>query len=563
MALLDFISKNRLDESIKAFERKGQSKISDEKILDRSGEGIADVFTYAQGFAKYGLHGFFDFYSSYLNRVYESEVAKINNYRIMAEYSEISDVIEDACNEAITTFDDGDYIKLVINDDKLSKNSNVVNNIYREFNELFSNRIDIDNKLWDLFRTYLIDGRVYYERIIKKSNPKAGIYNIKKLPTETMDYDYNPILNKIMGYYQYIGKNIRRPSSLKEAQNRKDIIVFEPEQIGYIDYGIYGKTRQEVMGYLEKCKVAYNQIKLLETAVIIYRLVRAPERFVFKIDTGRMPWDKAIKFVNKIKESFIKKKTYNPNTGEMGHEPEIMSMLENFYIPVNSEGRGSSIDTIGGNAKGFTELDDVYYFNKKLFRALKYPISRVSEMNEGKSPLFGANNANNISRDEIKWARFLERHQNKFTEELRNLFLLHLEFRGLKKEYKLTKNSFKIIMPSPSHYKDSMEQTFREQEFANYAQLSNNPEFSKSYLIKRYLNWTTEDLKENMKGFKLDKKYFPQQNQQNPLGGPPGMGDMENKMDNDDEDNIDIDNDDISNDDREENENTGPGRLIG
>jgi hypothetical protein len=238
-------------------------------------------------------------------------------------------------------------------------------------------------------------------------------------------------------------------------------------------------------------------------------------------------------------------------------------MLENFYIPVNSEGRGSSIDTIGGNAKGFTELDDVYYFNKKLFRALKYPISRVSEMNEGKSLLFGANNANNISRDEIKWARFLERHQNKFTEELRNLFLLHLEFRGLKKEYKLTKNSFKIIMPSPSHYKDSMEQTFREQEFANYAQLSNNPEFSKSYLIKRYLNWTTEDLKENMKGFKLDKKYFPQQNQQNPLGGPPGMGDMENKMDNDDEDNIDIDNDDISNDDREENENTGPGRLIG
>ena len=131
MALLDFISKNRLDESIKAFERKGQSKISDEKILDRSDEGIADVFTYAQGFAKYGLHGFFDFYSSYLNRVYESEVAKINNYRIMAEYSEISDVIEDACNEAITTFDDGDYIKLVINDDKLSKNSNVVNNIYR------------------------------------------------------------------------------------------------------------------------------------------------------------------------------------------------------------------------------------------------------------------------------------------------------------------------------------------------------------------------------------------------------------------------------------------------
>lgn len=511
MAFYDKLFSRRIDEAIKAFDNKGDRVLTDKQIQDQSGEGISDIWLQGQGYGKIGIQGFNAFYNKYINKVYESEVAKINNYRSMAENAEIGDVIEDACNEAISEFDEGGYLRLELTDEKLAKNENIVNNIYNEFDELFENRIDIGEKLWDMFRTYLIDGRMYYEKIIKTTNTKEGIINIKKLPSETMDFTYNPKTNRIDAFYQYLSKNTKRPLSKEEAEKREDIINFLPEQIGLIDYGIYGRTRQEIFGFLEKAKVAYNQLKLLETSVIIYRIVRAPERFVFKIDTGNMPKDKALKFVEKIKTRFIKKQTYNPTTGELSQEPEVMSILENFYIPVSSDGRGSDISTIGGDAKGFTELDDVYYFGRKLYRALKYPLSRIASAQEKGESMFGASTATEISRDEIKWSRWLERQQNKFCKELRNLFLLHLEFRGIKKQYNLNKDSFKIVMPVPSHYKDAMEQVFREQQFSNYNQLANFPEFSKTFLIKRYLKWTDDDLKNNRKGFKYDKKYFPQQ----------------------------------------------------
>lgn len=524
MAFYDKFLNKRINEAIQAFEKKGESTESEKQILDKAGEGITDLWMSGQGYGSYGIQGFNSFYNRYINKMYDSEVAKINTYRTMSNNAEIGDVIEDATNESVSEFDEGGFIRLEFTDEKLKKNENIINNIYREFNELFENRINVSEKLWDMFRAYLIDGRCYYERVIRESNPKDGILNIKKLPAETMDFIYNPLTNKIELYYQYLSKNTKRPLNPAEAKMRNDVIVFNPEQIGLIDYGIYGRTRQEIFGFLEKAKVAYNQLKLLETSVIIYRIVRAPERFVFKIDTGNMPKDKALKFVEKIKTRFIKKQSYNASTGELSQEPEIMSILENFYLPVSSDGRGSSIETVGGDSKGFTELDDVYYFNRKLYRALKYPLSRVTAAQEGGSSMFGVNSASEIARDEIKWAKFLERQQLKFCNELRNLFLLHLEFRGLKKQYNLTKDSFKVTMPTPSHYKDAMEQAFREQQFANYNQLINNAEFSKSYLIKRYLKWTDDDLKENKKGFKLDKKLFPAPEGEEAMGGEAGAG---------------------------------------
>jgi len=880
MAFYDKLFSNRIDEAIKSFDNKGDKLLNDKQIMDQSGEGIDDLFLMNQGYGSVGTQGFSNFYNSYLNKTYDSEVSKINNYRVMSQNAEIGDVIEDATNESISEYDSGSYIRLEMKDQKLEKNENIVNNIYAEFNELFENRIDLCEKLWDMYRNYLIDGRLYYERVIKKSDPKYGIVTIKKLPSETMDFIYNPRTSKIEVFFQYLSKNIKRPTSIEEATRREDVVVFNPEQIGYLDYGLYGLTRQQVYGFLEKGKVAYNQLKLLETSVIIYRIVRAPERLVFKIDTGNMPKDKALKFVEKIKMRFIKKQSYNPTTGALSQEPEVMcirknteiplldgryltlealvkehsegkenwvytinqetlniepgkikhavitrlneplirmhlddgsyfdstydhkyvlrdgsecradmlqddtalmpmntrmghigthkaeyeqtycpsddkwrfthrivanhingkykgivhhknfdrfnnspenlqimsneehhhmhgenvrnmfknpeyrkkhsewvtrtnieqnkvekmrkvlntpavramqkeavkksktewfavpenkegfrkkktiifdetalkmlcdifiesgcvsrnkllnllsnnkefmtyleglnndqfivnkqfnhlnrgilwnmihemgyndyvdfrsnyqgymnhkvariehlserddcgclevegnhnfaisqngtskivsknSILENFYLPTSADGRGSDITSIGGDAKGFTELDDIYYFAKKLYRSLKYPLSRVVASQEKGESLFGQSSANEISRDEIKWSKWLERQQSKFCKELRDLFLLHLEFRGLKKQYGLTKDSFKVTMPPPSHYKDTMAQAFLEQKFANYNQLAQNPEFSKSFLIKKYLEWTDADLKENKKGFKLDKKLFP------------------------------------------------------
>lgn len=509
------LGRERLDERIKAFKGKDpEANMTQQDFKSRTGEGVEDVLMMQLGgYGAYGMGSFNSFYNSYINRAFESEYQRIMEYRRMASYPEIADVIEDACNEMCDVDEDENILSLDITDEKLAKNDNIQKILYKEFKALFFERMDCNDTLWDWMRTYFIDGRIFYERIIDINNKGKGILGVKKLPTETMDYEYEPKTGRIMSYYQYLLPNYRRPANREMAEKDRELgklVIFEPAQIGYMNYGIYGDTKINVLGYLEKARVPYNQLKLLETSVIIYRLIRSPERLVFKIDTGAMPRDKAMKFVEKIKNSFIKKQSYNPQSGTLTNEPEVFNILENYFMPQSSEGRGSDITSVGGNAAGFTELSDIFYFSHKLFRALKYPISRITQgVEQGQEVMFGAQGAGQISRDEIKWAKFLERQQRKLCNELVDLFLLHLEFKGYKKQYGLDENSLTIRMNPPSHYKEQMSQGFLEQSFQNYNALCQNAEFSKSYLVKKYLHWTEEELEENREGFKLDKKYFP------------------------------------------------------
>ena len=506
---------NRVDEQIAAFKNKDEdAAMSDAEAKRKTGEGIEDVLAMQMtGYGSTGLGGFNSFYNSFINKMFETEYQRILEYRKMAEYPEIADVIEDACNEMTDSDEEENVISLDITDEKLAKNENMTKTLYSEFEKLFYENIDINDKLWELLKTYFIDGRVFYERIIDTANRSKGILNIRKLPSETMDYEYEPKTGRILTYYQYLIPNMRRPVSRSMAERDKadgKLIIFEPAQIGFIHYGVFGQTMFNILGFLEKAKVPYNQLKLLETSVIIYRMVRSPERLVFKIDTGAMPRDKAMQFVEKIKQKFIKKQSYNPQTGALTNEPEVLSILENYFLPTSSDGRGSDISTVGGDSAGFTELSDIFYFSHKLFRALKYPISRITQgVEQGQEVVFGGTGAGQIGRDEIKWSKFLERQQRKFCNELVELFLLHLDFRGIKKQYNLDVNSFAIRMNPPSHYKEQMAQGFLEQSFQNYNGLNQNAEFSKSYLVKKYLHWTEKELQENREGFKLDKKYFP------------------------------------------------------
>lgn len=500
-----------LTEELRSFKNKGDDRISDRHLELRSGEGIDDIalINNVQGYGKEALTSFNQFYNSHINVEFQNERARIFHYRQMAEMPEIADVVEDAVIESTHEDSIGNLLTLEIRDSELEGNTNIVNNLQEEFNDLFYNKIDIKEALWDIFRTYYIDGRVYYERLIHSARSKNGIVGIKKLPTETMDYIYDPRTGKTIAFFQYLNDKGKKYASIEEARQDENVIVFYPEQIGFVNYGVYGANKTQILGYLEKSKQPYNQLKLLETSVIIYRLVRSPERLVFRIDTGNMPKDKAMKFVEKIKQKFTKKITYDSTTGQMSNSPEVFSVLENFFLPQSADGRGSQIDSVGGNAAGFAELDDIYYFARKLYRSLKYPMSRVSAQ-ESKSEsdiIFGGSNFGDIQRDEIKWSKFLERHQMKFCNEFVDLFLLHLDFKGLKKEYDLNKSKIHIVMTSPNNYKDQMAQQLLSTQMDNYSNLSNNEEFSKYFLMKEYLDWDDEMIKANADGFKKDKEF--------------------------------------------------------
>lgn len=491
-----------VNESIKAFKTKSD-ELTNKQMSNRSGEGVErfDI----TGFGNASVGSFNTFYSSYINKVYNNEISRVSNYRDMATNPEISDIIEDAINESLQKNDDDEVITIQIEDDTINNKESLIKRIKEEFYDLFYNKLNIEDNIWDLFYTYYVDGRVYFENIINQSNHKQGIIGVKKLPSETMDVMYDKY-GRVEAYLQYLKKNIKRPNSIEEAEKDKNIIVFFPAQMNFIPYQ-YGQTKNVVYGYLEKCKIPYNQLKLLETSMIIYRIVRAPERFVFKIDTGNMPKDKAMKFVEKVKQKMNKKESFDPNTGTLVGNTDILSIQDNFYLP-QGENRGSDISTVGGSNIGFKELDDIHYFSKKLYRSLKYPLSRIEKRFEERSSdiLFGGNSTGEITRDEIKWSKFLERQQKKFGDVFRDIFLLHLKFKGLKEQYGLDKDNVSVMFNPPSDYRDQMQQNLRETKFSNYTQLSNESEFSKYYLMKRYLGWTEEQIKENADGKKKDKE---------------------------------------------------------
>ncbi len=497
-------------EEIKAFSGKGEYGKTLSTIMAQKGEGW-ETLAEIPGFNSVQVQGFNLFYNSYINRVFENEVQRIMEYRQMAATPEISDVIEDAVNESTQEDDIGEVFHLEIKDKNLKSNENIVNNLKKEFDKLFREQIDMKDVIWDFLWTYYIDGRLFYERIIdkRKGKSKGGILNVKKLPSETMDFYYDPTSGQITNFIQYLRPKTKKPLTLEEARRmaaKGELVLFDPNQIGFVDYGIYGTSRYEIIGYLDKARVPFNQLKLLETAVIIMRIVRAPERYVFKIDTGSMPKDKALKYVEKIKQKMTKKQAYDPSTGKLSNEPDVMGILENFYLPQSADGRGSDIDTIGGNTNMFSELDDVYYFQKKLYRALKYPASRVSATQEGRDAemMFGGAQTSEISRDEIKWAKFLERQQHKVCKDLTDMFILHLEFKGLKQPYEITSRKIEVTMNPPSKYKEQMEQMFTDSRFNNYQQLADRPEMSKYYLMKRYLKWDDEEIQANVDGKKKD-----------------------------------------------------------
>lgn len=499
----------QLTEATKAFKGKGENNISDKYLEKISGEGVDDVMYL--GFGRESMRGFNNFYDEFINKTFTTKRIKISNYRTMAEMPEISSVLEDIAIESTQEDFSGKILKMEILDSDINDNENIVNNLQDEFDDLFHRKLRINNRIIDFFRTYYIDAEIYFEKIIQEGKRANGLINIKKLPTETMDYFVNPTTGKIEWYYQSLSPDAKPPKSIEDAEKDDKIIVFYPEQIAHIDYGIYQGSRKNVQGYLEKAKQPFNQLKLLEVSVVIYRIVKAPERLVFNIDTGAMPKDKAMKFVDTIKKKLSQRVEFDAKSGQMKNQTEVMSMMDNYFLPQSSDGRGSSVSSIGGNPSGFAELDDLYYFARKLYIALKYPITRVINQEERRTgdSLFMGGNTSEITIDEIRWAKFLERHQQKFCQAFTDMFLLHLEFKGLKAEYDVDVNKINITMTPPNDYKEQMFQLALETRMNNYSNLSNNTEFSKYYLMKKYLKWSDEEIKENADGFKEDAKWMP------------------------------------------------------
>jgi len=374
------------------------------------------------------------YYGAYLNleAAFKNENELISRYRTMAMQPEVESAIDDIVNEAIVHDEAGKSVELVL--DQLEQPDKVKNILREEFKQILR-MLDFDNYGQDIFRRWYIDGRIFYQVRIDEANPNMGIQSlvyldprkIRKVRTVTKEKDPRTGIEIIKGtedFYVYNDKALSHGNMVMSSPVDASVKIAEDAVVN-INSGLMDVARNMVLSYLHKSIKPLNQLRMIEDAVVIYRLSRAPERRVFYIDVGNLPKAKADQYLHDIMTKFRNKIVYDAGTGEVKDDRRFMSMIEDFWIPRRGEGKATEIQTLQAG-QNLGELSDVKYFQQQLYRSLNVPISRL-EPNQG----FNLGRASEISRDEIKFNKFIERLRAKFSIMFDELMSRQLALKGI------------------------------------------------------------------------------------------------------------------------------------
>ena len=356
----------------------------------------------------------------------KSEADLIQRYREVSLHPECDMAVEDIVNEAVVADESVKSVK--INVDNIDFSDDVRLKIHDEFNEVL-NLLAFNTKGHDIFRRWYVDGRLYYHKVIDRKSPRKGLTEIRYI---------DPMKIKKV---REIQKN--RQASAKGIdiiEDYEEYFIFNPkgidntnatgarvavDAITYCPSGIIDQNKNLVLSYLHKAIKPVNQLRMIEDAVVIYRIARAPERRIFKIDVGNLPKQKAEAYLKDVMNRYRNKLVYDASTGEIRDDRNYMSMLEDFWLPSREGGRGTDITTLpGGNNLG--EIADIEYFQRKLYRSLNVPVSRL-EASSG----FALGRAAEITRDELKFTKFVQRLRKKFTELFNDLLKTQLILKGV------------------------------------------------------------------------------------------------------------------------------------
>lgn len=353
------------------------------------------------------------YYGTYvdLDGVSRNEVELITRYREMAMQPEIESALDDIVNEAIVQAEDGTIMELNLEELEVSKS--VKDKIHHEF-EYICRLINWKDMAHDIFRRWYIDGRLFYHIVINEENPKEGIKElryidprrIRKIREVLRQKDPRTGLDlvaKVNEYFLYNDRGIMGSYTSLGTRISVDSII-------YVTSGLLDSKRSMVLSYLNKAIKSLNQLRMLEDATVIYRLARAPERRIFYIDTGNLPKAKAEQYLRSLMDAYRNKIVYDASTGEMRDDRRFLSMMEDFWLPRREGGKGTEIQTLPGG-QNLGEIQDVEYFQKRLYRSLSVPFSRIESSQPGG---FSLGRTTEITRDEIKFSRFIERLRTKF-----------------------------------------------------------------------------------------------------------------------------------------------------
>ena len=469
--------------------------------------------------------GYFGTYLD-LEASFKNENDLITRYREMAMQPELESAIDDVANEAIIHDETGKSVTIILDD--LDQPDNIKDMIRAEFDAVLR-LLNFSNNGNDLFRRWYIDGRLYYQVLIDEKQPKLGIREliyldprkIKKVRVIDKKKDPRTGIEVVSGsreFYVYNDKATTLGQQTFVTSPTDAGVKIAADAIVNVNSGLMDPKRQMVLSYLHKAIKPLNQLRMVEDAIVIYRISRAPERRVFYIDVGNMPKIKSEQYLRDIMTKFRNKVVYDSATGEVKDDRKFMSMMEDFWIPRRGEGKSTEITTLPAG-QNLGELSDVKYFEQKLYKSLNVPVSRLES-----STGFTLGRSTEVTRDELKFMKFIDRLRSKFTLMFDELMERQLALKGIcsTDEWKELKEKI--------HYdflKDNNFAELKESELlVNRLQIMQQIDpyvgvyFSKDWIRKKVLNMNEEEIEEIAEQMEIEKAEEPEPIE---VGAAPGV----------------------------------------
>ena len=361
-----------------------------------------------------------------------NEIELITRYREMSNHPELDMAIDEIVNEAISHDEAGKVCDIVM--DNLKQPESIKKKINEEFQNVLK-MLNFSNLADDLFKRWYIDGRLFYHVVVNDKNPREGIQElryidprkIRKVREIKKDRDPKTGASIIVSTAEYYVFNDKGQTTQTFTSNVGQGIRIAPDSIINVNSGMMDAKNTFVISYLHKAIKPLNQLRMIEDAIVIYRISRAPERRIFYIDVGNLPRGKAEQYLRDVMVKYRNKMVYDANTGELRDERKHMSMLEDFWLPRREGGKGTEITTLPAG-QNLGELEDVKYFQKKLLQCLNVPYSRLEENGGG---FAGMGRSQEVTRDELKFAKFVTRLRNKFTQLFDHALRTQLILKGI------------------------------------------------------------------------------------------------------------------------------------
>jgi hypothetical protein len=410
------------------------------------------------------------------------KIKRLQDYRRMAGYSVLNDCLEEICDELFTEDEKNRFVLLKLQGDFSKAVEETIQKEWDKYIQLFK----LKDRGWQCGYNFMVDGELFWENVISDTHPEFGILGVVSVPTELINPFYKNQQNDIIEGYA-VRKPLINPKS--NQQEKEQLIILEPRQVTYIHTGRWGEGNNFKVPYIENARKSYKQLSLIEDSIVIHRLVRAPQRLVFKVDVGNLTPPKAEAYMKRLMQNYWSKKTYDTSTGRITNTYDPQSMLDSYWFPKKTGSEGTTVEALEGGMN-LGSLDDLMYFLRALYKSMKVPIGRLDPENVVKD-------GDAMTREELRFARFLQRIQKQFAAGLKDSFITHLKLRKMWENFKLKEHSFELEFNLPTMYMMLKQNQIFELKYNNFNNMSSNDGVSNSFAQKKYLGLTDDEMAQN------------------------------------------------------------------